>query len=116
MIEMKYNEWIEDDCTEYELDGGSELIIYFYYFDDDNFIRYARTCREYTPYGDSVVYYIISVDFVIEDDYYYDYEDLYYELYVEWFDNKNNIEELNDAIDIFRKQCFKQWNKFKEER
>ena len=59
MKSIKYNEWIEDDFTEYGYDL-CELIEYSYCFDDNNYINYWITCREYTPYGDSDVYIINS--------------------------------------------------------
>ena len=47
--------------------------------------------------------------------YRYDEKDLDYELYVEWFDNKNSTKELTTAIDNFRNNCIKKWNKLKDE-
>lgn len=113
MIEMKYNEWIEDDFTEYEYEGEHELIEYSYYFDDNNYINYWLTCREYTPYNDSDVYIISSIDYVVEKEY-YTWDDLDYELYIEWFDNKDSVKELEDITNILRGKLMVRWNKIKE--
>lgn len=112
MDEIKYNEWCESDWSD-ECDGT--LVKYSYYFNNNNFITYTQTCEEYHPDGDSCVYHIISVLFVIDNEYDYTYEDLYYELYVEWFDNKNCEKELKDSTNKFKTRCIEKWNKLKED-
>ena len=107
---MNYNIWIEDDCSDY-FDGS--LINCKYYFDNNNGIDYWQSCGKYGEENEACIYCILSVYFHIDNKCYYDYEDLDYVLYVEWFDNEDSTEEFKKATELFRDRCIKQWNKFK---
>lgn len=109
---IEYNKWIEEDCSDF-CDGS--LIQCTYSFDDKNNIEYWQNYSEYGESNEAVIYCILSTYFTLDGETDYEYEDLDYELYVEWFDNKNSTKELTTAIDNFRNNCIKKWNKLKDE-
>lgn len=108
---IEYNKWIEDDCSDF-FDGS--LIQYEYYFDDKNSIEYWQNYCEYGEDNDAIIYNILSIYFTVDGETDYEYEDLDYELYIEWFDNKNSAKEFAVAVDKFRCYCIKKYKELKD--